>query len=71
MIFNNSIITIIIPNLNGKRFLGICLDSIMQQIFQDFSVTVVDNGSVDESTEFVKSHYPNIQLIEFKENRGF
>ena len=71
MIFDNSIITIIIPNLNGKRFLGICLDSIMQQTFQDFSVTVVDNGSVDGSTEFVKSHYPNIQLIEFKENRGF
>ena len=68
---HNSIITIIIPNLNGKRFLGICLDSIMEQTLQDFFVIVVDNGSVDGSTEFVKNHYPNIQLIEFKENRGF
>ena len=51
----NSIITIIIPNLNGKRFLRICLDSIMQQTFQDIFVTVVDNGSMVTVLEKRKS----------------
>ena len=71
MLSNNSAITIIIPNLNGKKFLRICLDSIMQQNFQDFFVIVVDNGSVDGSVEFIRDHYTDVQVIEFKENRGF
>ena len=65
------IITIIIPNFSGKRFLEICLDSIILQNFHDFSVVVVDNGSVDGSVEFIKDHYPDVQVIEFKENKGF
>lgn len=63
--------TIIIPNLNGKRFLRICLDSIMEQSFQDFFVIVVDNGSVDGSVEFVRKNYTNVKIIEFRENKGF
>jgi len=68
---NNSAITIIIPNLNGKKFLEICLDSIMCQTFQDFSVIVVDNGSVDESVEFARKHYSDVRVIEFRKNKGF
>ena len=64
-------VTIIIPNLNGKRFLRTCLDSIIQQTFHHFSVTVVDNGSVDGSVEFVRKNYANIKMIEFGENKGF
>ncbi len=71
MLSNNPAITVIIPNLNGKRFLGICLDSINRQTFHDFSIIIVDNGSVDGSVEFIRDHYTDVQVIEFKENRGF
>ena len=71
MTINMHCITIIIPNLNGKRFLRICLDSVIRQTFHDFSVIVVDNGSVDGSVEFIRDHYTNVKVIEFKENKGF
>ncbi|MDM8553106.1 glycosyltransferase family 2 protein [Desulfococcaceae bacterium HSG7] len=64
-------VTIIIPNLNGKRFLKTCLDSIFKQQFQNFTVTVVDNGSDDGSVEFIKAEYPTVLLIQFACNKGF
>ena len=67
---DNSAITVIIPNLNGKRFLEICLDSIIRQTFQDFFVIVIDNGSVDGSAEFIRDNYADVKVIEFKENKG-
>ena len=71
MLSNNSAISIIIPNLNGKRFLRICLDSIIRQTFHDFFVIVVDNSSVDSSVEFIRDHYKDVQVVKFKENKGF
>ena len=71
MISNNSAITIITPNLNGKRFLRICLDSVALQTFHDFFVIVVDNGSVDGLVEFIREQFTSLKIIEFKENKEF
>jgi len=51
--------------------LRICLDSIIRQTSRDFSVIVVDNGSFDGSVEFIRNHYADVQVVEFKENKGF
>jgi len=64
-------VTIIIPNLNGKKFLKTCLDSIFKQQFQNFCVIIVDNGSDDGSVEFIKAEYPTVLLIQFAYNKGF
>lgn len=65
------IATVIIPNLNGMKYLKGCLDSLMVQSRQDFSVIMIDNGSADGSAEYVESHYPEVILRCFEENRGF
>ena len=65
------IATIVIPNLNGKKYLVDCLDSLRAQSRQDFSVILIDNGSVDGSAEFVKEEYPEVAVKCFSENRGF
>jgi len=64
-------IDIVIPNWNGKDLLRACLDSIKQQVFTDYSVIVVDNGSHDGSIKMLKAHYPEVHLISWSENRGF
>ncbi len=66
-----ALIDIIIPNWNGKQFLGICLESLQKQAFQDFETFVVDNGSTDGSVEFVRSKFPEVKVISLTENRGF
>ena len=71
MTINTHLITVIIPDLNGKKFLGICLDSIYRQTLQNFLLIVEDNSSVNRSIEFVRDHYTDIQVIEFQENKGF
>jgi len=67
----SALVTIIIPNLNGKKYLKTCLDSIFKQQFQNFTVIVVDNGSDDGSTELIKAKYPAVFLIKFTFNKGF
>ncbi len=64
-------IDIVIPNYNGRKFLGACLDSLQGQSFSDFTVFVVDNGSTDESVSFLADKYPHVKRIAFSENRGF
>ena len=63
--------TVVIPNLNGMKYLENCLQSLYACEKQDFPVIVVDNGSTDESVEFIKTHFPQVELICFPENRGF
>lgn len=64
-------VTVIIPNWNGAVHLGECLDSLAKQTFTDFVVTVVDNGSTDESLNMLAERYPNVQVIALAANGGF
>jgi hypothetical protein len=65
------LISIIIPNWNGRRFLEICLPSLRRQTFGNFSVIVVDNGSQDGSVEWMREAFPEMDVLELPENRGF
>lgn len=63
--------TVVIPNLNGMKYLRDCMDSLRQQSRQDFRVIMIDNGSTDDSVEFVSTHYPEVEIKRFEENTGF
>ncbi|MCD8337917.1 MAG: glycosyltransferase family 2 protein [Lachnospiraceae bacterium] len=65
------IATIVIPNYNGLQYLGPCLESLMRQSRQDFSVILIDNGSQDASVEFVEKHFPEVTVCQFERNEGF
>ena len=62
--------TVIIPNYNGLDFLKNCLESTTKSTVRA-SVIVVDNGSRDESPQWVAENFPGVQVIAFPENRGF
>jgi GT2 family glycosyltransferase len=66
-----ALVDVIIPNWNGKEWLGACLDSLRRQTLDDFHILIVDNGSSDGSAEFVRANYPEVELIELTENTGF
>ena len=63
-------VTVVIPNWNGKRFLDLCLSSLQGQSFRDFETVIVDNGSTDGSTDFIREHFPEVDVIALGENRG-
>ena len=62
--------TVIIPNYNGMDFLEKCLKSVTESE-TTASVLVVDNGSSDESRQFIAGRYPQVRVLAFPENRGF
>ncbi len=46
-------ISVIIPVYNVEKYLQRCLNSIINQIFTDFEVICIDDGSTDESNEIL------------------
>lgn len=63
--------SIVIPNLNGRRFLGPCLDAVAAQTDADFEAIVVDNGSDDGSVAFVRERFPHVRVVALGRNHGF
>lgn len=66
-----NLVSIIIVNWNGMKWLQKCLDSLYSQTYKNFEIILVDNASTDESIEFVENNYPEIVTIRNKENLGF
>lgn len=65
-------LSIIILNYNVCHFLQLCLTSVQSAIEHiDAEVIVVDNNSTDGSCDMMKSTFPNVKLIENKQNFGF
>lgn len=60
----------VVPNWNGAKWLGACLDSILAQV-QTSQIVVVDNGSTDGSVELIEKKYPQVDLIKHSRNHGF
>lgn len=48
-----------------------CLASLKKQTYKDYQILIVDNASTDGSVEYVKEHYPEIEVIALKKNYGF
>ncbi|MDN3677429.1 glycosyltransferase family 2 protein [Flavobacterium paronense] len=65
-------LSIIILNYNVRYFLELCVLSVQKAIQNlDAEIIVIDNNSSDDSCAMMKQRFPNIKLIENKENSGF
>ncbi len=65
-------LTISIVSHNTRNLLRDCLSSVYENIKDiKFEAIVVDNNSTDDSLEMVKKEFPQVALIENKENVGF
>jgi GT2 family glycosyltransferase/glycosyltransferase involved in cell wall biosynthesis len=69
----NDAATVVIPNWNGKDLLERYLPSVIEAIqgHEANEIIVVDNASTDGSAEFVRANFPQVNLIEMRENLGF
>ena len=61
---------VIIVTYKGKQWYDRCFTSLRESTLPVQTI-VVDNASNDGSVEYIKEHYPEIHLIESKENLGF
>lgn len=63
-------IFVIIITYKGKEWYSKCFSSLRQSTVP-VNIVVVDNASNDGTTEYIKREFPEIVLIESKENLGF
>jgi GT2 family glycosyltransferase len=64
-------VAVVIPNWNGERWLRGVLASVAAQERAPDLVTVVDDGSTDDSRTLVAHEFPGVRLLALRENRGF
>jgi GT2 family glycosyltransferase len=65
-------LSVIILNYNVRYFLELCVLSVQKAIQElDAEIIVIDNNSSDDSCAMMKQRFPNVKLIENKENSGF
>lgn len=65
-------LAVIILNWNGRKLLKQFLPVASRySITEDADLIVADNGSTDDSVEWVKAHHPEVKLLSFSENYGF
>jgi GT2 family glycosyltransferase len=60
-----------IINFNGARFLEELLLSLTSQTYHRFEMLFIDNGSTDGSVEFIRSSYPQVEVVAHPDNQGF
>lgn len=71
MITDTPLVSIIIANWNGRRYLEKCLDSVYLQTYKNIEVIVVDNNSQDDSVDFIMRRFSDVRLVRNNKNHGF
>jgi len=64
-------ISVVIPHYNGIKILEDCLISLYKNTFTDYETLLIDNGSTDGSQQMLREKFPQVKLIQNKENRGY
>lgn len=65
------LVSVVIVNYNGKRFLQDCLSALQNQTYQHFEVILVDNASHDGCVRFTEDNFPSVRICVQDTNRGF
>ncbi len=63
-------VTAVVLNYDGRRLLEVVLPSLAAQRYRDFRIVVVDNGSRDDSREWLAAHWPAVEVVALAENVG-
>jgi len=64
-------VAVIILNWNGRKFLEQFLPSVTGSTYSNKRIIVADNASSDDSVQFLREHYPQVELIINQSNEGF
>ena len=64
-------ISVVIPNWNGRSWLPRCLGALAAQERAPDEIIVVDNGSTDGSVEYLRDQHPGVRVLALEDNTGF
>jgi len=50
------IVSVILPIFNAEKYLSVCIESVLNQTFQDFELILINDGSTDGSSVIIKKY---------------
>ena len=66
-------VSIIIPVYNSEKYIARCIESVLNQTFDDYEIILINDGSKDKSKEILdeyKEKYPEKINVIHQENKG-
>lgn len=64
-------VAVVILNWNGRSYLEKYLPSVLASSYSEKRVIVADNGSTDDSVSFLRTNFPEVEIIINPSNEGF
>lgn len=64
-------VTVLILNTNKKADTLECLVSLQQSVYPNLSILVLDNASTDGSVQAIRAQFPQVEVYELSENKGY
>jgi GT2 family glycosyltransferase len=61
----------VVINWNGWQDTAPCVEALLRQDYPGLQIVVVDNASTDDSVKRIRAAFPQIDLVQAEENRGF
>jgi glycosyltransferase involved in cell wall biosynthesis len=68
-----NLVSIITPSYNSAKFIGKTIESVLDQIYQNWEMIIVDDVSPDNSNEIIEEYCKKdtrIKLIKLEQNSG-
>jgi len=62
---------VLILSWNGLKWLVDCVPSVLGMSYPNFEVAVIDNGSNDGTSEYLRREFPRVHIVETGKNLGY
>lgn len=63
-------VSAVVLNFNGRQLLELILPTLEAQTLRPAEIVVVDNGSSDDSLDYLRSSWPAVRTVEIRHNIG-
>ena len=65
------LVSVVLVNFNGKKFLNNCMSSIFKNDYENYEVVVVDNNSSDKSIDLAEKKFGGRKNLKILQNINF
>src|SRR4030095_13628930 len=67
---NSNLVSVMMPVYNGERFIKQTIDSLLAQVYPDWELIIVNDGSTDRTSDIIGTYTDSRIKIVHQANRG-